>query len=148
MTGAVLVAHAVTTPLWLPFPMTSREEMIEGTMPANDLGHIVLSAVVVVLILMEIGFGAAAFGKRFRLYSLVTAATVLAFGALTGMEGPKVPAGEPTPWMGLFERISIWTWLWVAVLAIILLRGRSTLTQTTPETAQPLMTAAEQPSAR
>jgi len=51
---------------------------------------------------------------------------VLVFGALTGMQAPKVPAGEPTPWMGLFERVSLWAWLlWMAVLAIILLRDRT-----------------------
>jgi hypothetical protein len=122
VTGALLIAFGVTGVLWLPFPMTSREEMINGTTPANDVGHIVLAMVTVLLILLQLGFGAAAFGKWFRLYSLATAATVLVFGALTGTESPKVPKGEPTPWMGLSERINIGAWLlWLAVLAIMLL---------------------------
>lgn len=125
VTGALLIAHGFTAPLWLLAPMSSREEMIEGTMPANDVGHIVLTAVTVLLILGQIGFGAAGLSIRFRLYSTATAVTVLVFGALTGMESPKVPAGDPTPWMGLYERISIGAWLlWIAVLAVILLRAR------------------------
>ncbi|HEX6207348.1 MAG TPA: DUF998 domain-containing protein [Actinomycetota bacterium] len=126
VTGALLVAHALTFPLWLFAPMTSREEMVQGTMPANDLGHIVLTAATILFILGEIGFGAAAFGRRFRIYSIATAATVLIFGALTGVESAKVPTGDPTPWMGLFERISIGPWLlWLAVFAVALLRARS-----------------------
>jgi hypothetical protein len=143
VTGGLLVAFGVTGVLWLAFPMTSREEMVDGTMPVNDIGHIVLSAVTILLIVSQIGFGAAAFGQRFRLYSLLTAATVLVFGALTGMQSPKVPTGEPTPWMGLFERISIWAWLlWLAVLAISLLRTRTdapkvTATPDTPRAKVP-----------
>ena len=33
--------------------------------------------------------------------------------------------GEPTPWLGLFERIMLGAWLfWMSVLAVILLRNR------------------------
>jgi hypothetical protein len=84
VTGALLSAHGATFPLWLLAPMTSREEMRVGAMPANDLGHIVLTVMAILLILGEIGFGAAAFGKRFRLYSLVTTVAIVAFGALDG----------------------------------------------------------------
>ena len=126
VTGGLLVAFGITGVLWLFFHMTSREAMVTGTTPVNDIGHIVLTAVTVLLILSQIGFGAAAFGKWFRVYSLVTAVTVVVFGALTGMLAPKVPLGEPTPWMGIFERIDIGAWLlWIAALAIILLRSRS-----------------------
>lgn len=126
VTGGVLVAFGIVGLLWLAFPMTSRQDMVEGTTPANDVGHIVLTAATVILIVSMLGFGAAAFGKWFRLYSLVTAAIVLVFGGLTGMESPKVPEGEPTPWIGLVERISIGAWLlWMVVLAVLLLRDRS-----------------------
>ena len=127
VTGGLLLAQGVVGTLWLFFPMTSRQEMISGITPANDVGHIALTVVTVVLILSQIGFGAAAFGMWFRIYSAITAATVLLFGSLTGMEAPKVPKGDPTPWMGLFERINIWAWLvWIAVLAIMVLRTLST----------------------
>jgi hypothetical protein len=125
VTGGLLVGFGVTGVLWLAFPMTSRAEMVAGgAMPANDVGHIAMTVLTVLLIVGQIGFAAAAFGPRFRLYSLLTTLTVLVFGALTGMESPKVPTGEPTPWMGLFERISVGAWLlWLAVLAITLLRS-------------------------
>lgn len=123
VTGGLLIAFGITGVLWLPFPMTSREDMISGTTPGNDVGHIVLTVVTVVLILSQLAFGSAAFGRWFRLYSLATAATVLVFGSLTGREAPKVPDGDPTPWMGLYERINIWAWLlWIAVLAAMVLR--------------------------
>jgi len=123
VTGALLSAHGATFPLWLLAPMTSREEMRMGAMPANDLGHVVLTVTAILLILGEIGFGAAALGKRFRLYSLATIAVIVGFGALTAIEAPKVPLGDATPWMGLFERISFAAWLlWLSVLAIALLR--------------------------
>lgn len=90
-----LSAHGATFPLWLLAPMTSREEMRVGAMPANDVRQIVL-----------------------------TVMAIVAFGALTGIEAPKVPLGEPTPWMGLFERVLFAAWLlWLSVLAIALLRG-------------------------
>ena len=40
---------------------------------------------------------------------------------LMSTQAPNVP--DPTPWMGLYERVMMWAWfLWIAVLAIILLR--------------------------
>jgi hypothetical protein len=124
VTGGLLVAFGVTGVLWLAFPMTSRADMVAGATSADDVGHIVLKATTVLLILAQIGSAALASGSRFRLYSLLSALTVFVFGALTGMESSNLPAGEPTPWMGLFERISIGAWLlWLVVLAITLLRS-------------------------
>jgi uncharacterized membrane protein len=76
-----------------------------------------------------IGFGAAAFGKRFRFYSIATVVILVAFGALTGLDGPRIAANLPTPWVGVWERINIGVFLlWVVVLAVALLhvqyRGR------------------------
>lgn len=77
----------------------------------------------VLFILLIIGFGATAFGKRFRLYSIGTILVLLVFGALTGLDGPRIQANLPTPWVGVMERICIFgSMLWVAVLAIALLR--------------------------
>ncbi|MBX7159987.1 MAG: DUF998 domain-containing protein [Acidimicrobiia bacterium] len=121
--GAVLAAFGFTGLMWLPFPMTSRTEMVAGAaMTANDVGHIVLTVLTIVLILCQIGFGAAALGTRFRIYSAATAVMVLVFGAMTGMEAPGT-ALDDTPHMGLYERISTGAWLvWLAVFAIALIR--------------------------
>ena len=51
--------------------------------------------------------GATAFGKRFRIYSIASIVMTLAFGALTGQYGPRIPKNLPTPWVGVWERISI-----------------------------------------
>ncbi len=85
--------------------------------------HLILGAVDSLLFLLIIGFGAAAFGKRFRLYSIATIVVLLVFGALMGMDAPRVAANEPTPWLGVTERIMIFgAMLWILVLAVVLLR--------------------------
>ena len=97
------------------------------TVPAatNDVGHIVMSAVTVVFILSQIGFSVAAFGWRFRLYATISAMAVVVFGTLTGVQARNVAIGEPTPWTGLAERLSIAPWLlWMAVLAVMLMTAR------------------------
>ena len=48
---------------------------------------------------------------------------LVAFGALTFLDAPRVAANLPTPWIGVWERINIGVFLlWVVVLAIVLLR--------------------------
>ena len=85
--------------------------------------HATLTFVLVLFILLVIGFGAIAFGKRFRLYSIATMLILLVFGALAGLDVPRVEANLPTPWLGVTERINIFGYLlWVVVLAIALLR--------------------------
>jgi hypothetical protein len=92
-------------------------------MMQNDALHIVLTAVLVLLIVIAVGFGAAAFGRRFRIYSIATLASVAIFGALAGSQATAIAAAQPTPWLGLAERINIFSFmLWVVVLAGILLR--------------------------
>jgi hypothetical protein len=72
--------------------------------------------------LLQSGSGFAVFGKRFRLYSIATILILLVFGALTGLDAPRIEANLPTPWVGLWQRIVIWGFLlWVVVLAISLL---------------------------
>lgn len=89
----------------------------------TDTMHAVLTAVLVLLIVLAIGFGAGAFGPGFRLYSLVTLVTLIVFGALAGMQGSRLAANEPTPWLGVFERVNVGGYLlWLLVLAVALLR--------------------------
>jgi sterol desaturase/sphingolipid hydroxylase (fatty acid hydroxylase superfamily) len=54
-------------------------------------------------ILSQIGFSVAAFGWRFRLYAILSAVTIIMFGALASMQAAKLPTGQPTPWLGLFD---------------------------------------------
>jgi hypothetical protein len=122
--GAFLVAYGATGPLWLPFPMSRREEIEStATLPLTDLMHGILGAVTILAYLGAIGFGAAALGKRFRLYSFATMAAVGVFGVLTFTSGPQLQPGEPTPWLGVIERTMLGAFLlWVVVLAVALWR--------------------------
>jgi hypothetical protein len=120
--GGILVAFAVSGLVWLAFPMTGRLDMVKGEpMAWNDIGHISMTGLTFVFTMSLFAAGAAAFGKRFKLYTLATALTMLAFGGLTGMLSPRMP--DATPWMGFYERVSIGAWLlWMAVLAVMLIR--------------------------
>jgi hypothetical protein len=54
-----------------------------------------------------------------------TIAILIVFGVLTSLQVGRMEANEPTPWMGVEERINIYaTMLWVAALAIGLLRAQ------------------------
>lgn len=123
VTGAILVAQAIMFPVWLLFPMTSRDEIAQGAGGANDVGHMVLSALAVLFIISQMGFSAAALGRRFRYFSIAMAITAVAAGAFVATTTDDIAAGDPTPWMGLVERVSYGAWLvWMAVLAAVLLR--------------------------
>lgn len=112
-------------PLWYPFPVSARED-IEPNAPMGptDVMHILLGAADTVLMLSMLGFGAMALGRLFQVYSLLTLAAVVDFGALTFGSVPQVAAGEPTLSLGVVERIHLGAFLlWVAVLSVILLRS-------------------------
>jgi hypothetical protein len=48
------------------------------------------------------------------------------FGVLASLQAGRMEANQPTPWMGIEERINIYaTMLWMAVLAIGLLRAQN-----------------------
>jgi hypothetical protein len=122
--GGLIVAYGALGIGWPFFPMHLREVIAAGGGTMSDTMHLVFSAVTVLLMLLAIGFGGAAFGKPFRVYSIMSLVILFVFGALTGMDAPNIDAGLPTPLMGLWERINIGVFLlWVIVLAIMLLRS-------------------------
>jgi len=89
----------------------------------SDSLHIAWTIVTGLLFLFETSFGAAAFGRHFRAYSIATIAIALACGAVTGTYTSQVQADLPTPWVGLWERASSTAYmLWIAMLAVALLR--------------------------
>jgi len=89
----------------------------------TDRMHVILTVVTVLLILLIIGFGAVADGKRFRICSIATILILIVCGAWAFMDAPRIAANIPTPWVGVRERINIYGYmLWMAVLAILLLR--------------------------
>ncbi|HVJ21082.1 MAG TPA: DUF998 domain-containing protein [Polyangiaceae bacterium] len=91
-----------------------------------DLLHIALTGVMVLFIFAIVGIGASIRGQSFRRYSIATLLAMLVFGVLTSVVAPGLGRGEPTPWLGLLERINIGAFLlWVAVLAILLWRDQA-----------------------
>ena len=113
--GAVMIVPAAMIPLWMIFG------------EASIAAHLALVGVGILCWLVAMGFGAAALGKRFRIYSLVSLATVVGFFALGFSYVPEANAGQPTPFLGLYERIGFSAYfLWMSVLAVALWR-RSTI---------------------
>jgi hypothetical protein len=89
--------------------------------------HGIITMVLVLFMMLAMGFGAAAFGRHFRLYSIATILMLVVGGVLTGLDQPRLVANLPTPWMGVWERIDIGVFLlWVVVLAVALLRPSGT----------------------
>jgi hypothetical protein len=121
--GMMLVAYGL---IGFAAPFTSMH--LRGEPPSlSDTLHVIHTAVAVLFMLLAVGFAAAALGKRFRLFSIVTMIVVLGFGAWAGMDGPSIAANLPTPWVGVTERICVsGILLWVAGLAFVLLPPRAT----------------------
>ena len=128
--AAALIGYgAIGTIAGLIGPFFSMHQRGVGSV-ATDAPHIVLTGVLVLLLLLAIGFGAFALGKRFRVYSLVTLATVILFGALTTPYPARMDVGQPTPGLGIIERIDVYSaLLWLAVLGIALVRRADTATE-------------------
>lgn len=119
--GPVIILSNIVGLFWPP--MHQREVLAAGGETLTDTLHIVWTAMNGVFTLLAMGFGAAALGKPFRNYSIATMLILLAAGALTSLQAPRVNANLPTPWIGVWERINIGVWLlWVVMLAIMLLR--------------------------
>jgi hypothetical protein len=119
--AGLLLAFGSLGLLWPVAQMHRREVLAAGGGTWSDTMHLALGGITVLLMFLAIGFGATAFGKRFRLYSIVSIVVLLTFGALTFIEAPRLQANLPTPWIGLWERINISVFLlWVVVLATVL----------------------------
>ncbi len=121
--GAGLILYAVNSIFW---PWLFPENLSQPVSALTNTMHLVLTAVTVISWLVILGFAASAFAKPFSRYSIATLLTVLVFGALTAPQGAALAAGQPTPWIGLTERINIYSFmLWAIVLALVLIRELS-----------------------
>ena len=90
----------------------------------SDIMHGVLTAVGVFLCIFPAMIaGAVEFKGTFRFYSIVTMILFIVFGVLTGLDQPNYVLNQPTPMMGIFERINIYGYmLWIIVLSRMLLK--------------------------
>lgn len=118
--ATLFIGYAIiglVTLLFFPMHQRGAEKTISDTM------HIVLTIVTVILTLLLIGMAAPLYGNKFRVYSITTIVILLLFGVLAGSNAPRLAAQQSTPWLGITERVNIYTYLlWVAVLAVTLLK--------------------------
>ena len=125
--GALILTSCLLAFAWPFAAMHQREVLAAGGGSLSDTLHKVLGVVTALLFVLTVGFGAPAFGRRFRLYSIATIVIALVFGALLATEVPALSANQPTPWIGLWERINIAAYMiWLVVLAVALLRAKET----------------------
>ena len=129
--GALLFAAGVFGLFWPP--MHLREVLAEGGKTLTDTLHIVWTAVNGLLLMIAMGFAAAALGKRFRFYSIGSIAALLVTGAITSEDASRLEANLPTPGMGVWERINVavmMLWLLVLALALLRLHGKGRIYET------------------
>ncbi|HLN21121.1 MAG TPA: DUF998 domain-containing protein [Bacteroidales bacterium] len=118
--GLAFIIYAIGNWMW---PQFFPEDLSQPVSAITNTMHIVLTVVTVLTWLLILGFAAAGFRKWMRLYSIFTLLIVILFGALAGSQGAALAAGQPTPMLGLMERINIYSFMtWLVVFAIVLLR--------------------------
>jgi hypothetical protein len=106
--------------LWNFFPMHMRG----AEMTFTDTMHVTLAGVGALFGVLTVGLGVIAFRNWFRFYSIGTILILVMPATLAFLYVPEVGGNQPTPWLGLTERISIYgNTVWQLVLAIVLLRG-------------------------
>jgi len=121
--GGLIIGIGITglvTTLFFPMHLRGEESSFTDTM------HIVLTGITTLLIVLAMGFSAAMGGNGFKRYTLLTILVLLIFGAIAGMDGPRMAAQQPTPWLGVTERITIGVYLiWIARLSLLMFTSLS-----------------------
>jgi hypothetical protein len=118
--GGLIIAQSVGGLFWPPMHLRGAE------FTTTDAMHIVFAMMTLLLMMSTIGLAAGALGRRFRTYSVATLLIFVLFGALTGIDAPRIAKNLPTPWIGVWERINIAAFmLWVIVLASTIMRQRN-----------------------
>jgi len=118
--GLMIAANAVNSlMLWNFFPMHMR-----GVPPTStDAMHGILA--INPFVMVSIALGIAAFRSWFRVYSIATILVLVVMASIGFSYLRQFAVNEPTPWLGLAERVSQYAHqLWHAVLAIMLMRYR------------------------
>lgn len=134
ITGALLAIEAMFGLIGgLAFPMATREVIAAGQETLRNELHAPYGLGMPILFVLVVLFGSRLLGGRFRLYSYATIVVTFAFGAMTALQTDQLRADQPTPWLGVVERVTAYLPLiWVAVLAACLLRAEgSTATRDT-----------------
>ena len=132
ITAIIIILFGITGLITLLFPQTAMQ-LEEGLAP--QIVHIIVTAMGILLIVLFIGFGAAAYGIGFRIFSAAMIVTLLLFGILTATKAPQA-VQFAYPWMGILERVSYYSHLlWILVFAVVLLRAQGTAPKTIRRTS-------------
>ena len=122
--GTFLAAVGIVGLVLIFFPMHMRGNATSFT----DTMHIALGGTNLLFLFLAIGCAAGSFGRGFRLYSAATIMAMVVFGAWTAFLAPAVPENQPTPYLGIVERLVFGAFLlWIAVLSMTLLRSNVAL---------------------
>lgn len=113
---------ALAVGLFVPMRPRGTDQGLPGLL------HLVEGATWMLGLMTAMGVATSAFGARFRIYTICTLVLMVLFLFWTGLHGPRLAAGLPTPGLGAIER----TWwyayqLWFIVLAVRLLREPPTI---------------------
>jgi len=120
--GTLVVVYGALGFLWTFAPMHMRETLAAGGGTFSDTMHLALGAVTVTIYLVALALAASAQRGAFRIYSIASFLALLILGVLTFQQAPGVSANQPTPLIGVWERLNIGVFLlWVVVLALSLL---------------------------
>lgn len=115
-----ILVYVIINLYWPPMHLRGNEPTLTDTL------HVAWAMITILLMMFIMGFGAAAMGRSFRLYTMVTFVVFVVFGILIGTEAPGIPKNLPTPRIGIWERINIGAYmLWVMVFATGLLRRQN-----------------------
>jgi hypothetical protein len=127
ITGALLITEAIFGVVGgVLFPMATREVLAAGEETLRNRLHAPYGLGMPILFILVTIFGSRLFEKRFRWYSYATIFVTLVTGFMVGMQVEPMQANEPTPWLGVIERVTAYVpMLWIVVLSIALLRGNS-----------------------
>lgn len=112
--------------LWPFVPIHPRETLAAKGAAFRDTLHLALDLGSKIMYLIALLFAGVSFGRRFLFYSISTFIILLAFGTFTFLEMPRLSTGQPTPLIGLLERVNTGAFLlWIMVLAIALLKDNA-----------------------
>jgi hypothetical protein len=122
--AAVVIFDALLGFFWPP--MHQRDVIAAGGGTLTDTLHLAWAFIHLILMLLMIGFGAAALGKDFKVFSIFIVLVFALFGMLTARASEGIRAGLPTPNLATWERINIGAYmLWVIVFSMVLQKKTS-----------------------
>lgn len=119
--GNLLIVYGIVNLYWPPMHQRHVIAVGEGTL--TDSLHIVWVVITLLLSLVLMGFAAAGLGKHFRLYTVMTWIIFMIFGVLTFIDSSGIQTNQPTPYIGIWERINIGSFLlWLIIFSYALKR--------------------------